>query len=240
MITKTPSFYTTDHTSKEENLLKTINRFANNKVIGTMIAKESIVKYERILMLKIGHQAPQFTCDAVINQHIKKISLNDFANKYKLLFFYPLNFTFVCPTELHALQDNIAEFEKRNTQVLAASVDSVHSHLAWLFTPKNSGGIAGITFPLLADIKKTLSRDYEVLNDDAGIALRGVFLIDKENILQYAAINNFALGRNIEELLRLLDALAHTEKHGEVCPANWSPGKKAMKATQEGIKAYFN
>src|SRR5438093_12800098 len=117
-------------------------------------------------MIKIGQPAPVFTCEAVVNNQLKHLSLNDFSGKYKLLFFYPLNFTFVCPTELHALQDNIAEFEKRNTQILAASVDSAHSHLAWLSTPKSRGGIEGIAFPLLSDIKKTMSRDYDVLNDE--------------------------------------------------------------------------
>jgi peroxiredoxin (alkyl hydroperoxide reductase subunit C) len=190
-------------------------------------------------MLKIGYQAPNFTCQAVVNNELKNLSLNDFSGKYKLLFFYPLNFTFVCPTELHALQDNLAEFEKRNTQIIAASVDSVHSHLAWLATPKNRGGIEGISFPLLSDLKKNIARDYGVLNDEVGVALRGVFLIDKNNVLQYAAINNLALGRNITELIRIVDALTHVESHGEVCPADWSTGKKAMKASRDGLKEYF-
>ena len=190
-------------------------------------------------MLKIGHQAPSFTCQAVVNNQLKHVSLNDFQGKYKLLFFYPLNFTFVCPTELHALQDSLDEFEKRNTQVLALSVDSAHSHLAWLATPKNRGGIEEITFPLLSDLTKKISQDYGVLNDEVGVALRGVFLIDKNNVLQHATVNNLSLGRNIAELIRLVDALTHVENHGEVCPADWTSGKKAMKASRDGLKEYF-
>jgi len=190
-------------------------------------------------MLKIGHRAPDFTCDAIVNGQIKKVSLTDYPNQYKLLFFYPLDFTFVCPTELHALEENIGQFKSRNTQVLGISVDSAYSHLAWLSTPRNVGGIEGISFPLLSDIKKTIATAYGVLHEDAGIALRGVFLIDKNNILQSATINNLPLGRSISELIRLVDALAHVETNGEVCPANWNSGQKAMKATQDGLKTYF-
>lgn len=190
-------------------------------------------------MIKVGHPAPHFSCEAVINNQLKNVSLSDFAGKYKLLFFYPLNFTFVCPTELHALQEHLAEFEKRNTQILAASVDSAHSHLAWLSTPKSNGGIQGISYPLLSDLKKNMATDYCVLNDEVGVALRGVFLIDKNNVLQYAGINNLSLGRSIPELIRLIDALTHVENNGEVCPANWIPGKKAMTANKDGVKEYF-
>lgn len=190
-------------------------------------------------MIIIGQPAPTFSCDAIVNNQIKTVSLNDFANQYKFLFFYPLNFTFVCPTELHALQENLDQFKKRNTQILGVSVDSVYSHLSWLNTPKNVGGIAGIQFPLLSDIKKTISHSYGVLKEDAGVALRGVFLLDKENIVQHASINNLGLGRSIPELIRLVDALAHVQTNGEVCPANWNADKKAMKATQEGLKEYF-
>ncbi len=190
-------------------------------------------------MLKIGHQAPDFTCEAVINHEIKKVSLRDFHNQYKLIFFYPLNFTFVCPTELHALQAYAATFAQKNTQILAVSVDSPYSHLAWLSTPKNLGGIAGISYPLLADLNKTMARDYGVLHEEAGVALRGVFLLDKNNVVQHATINNLALGRNIAELVRLVDALHHVENFGEVCPADWQDGQKALTATAEGVKTYF-
>ncbi len=189
-------------------------------------------------MFKIGHQIPNFSYQAVINNQIKQLSLYELENN-KLLFFYPLNFTFVCPTELHALQENLHEFQRRNTHVLAVSVDSVHSHMAWLATPRSRGGIEGISYPLISDLNKTLSHDFGVLNQEAGIALRGVFLIDKNNVLQHVSINNLGLGRNVHELLRLIDALAHVEQNGEVCPANWVPGKRAMKASQDGLKEFF-
>lgn len=191
-------------------------------------------------MIKVGKIAPEFHCDAVVNGQIKRISLADYSNGYKLLFFYPLDFTFVCPTELHALQDNIEQFKQRNVQILAASVDSVHTHMAWLNTPKASGGIQGVTFPLLSDIHKNMAKSYDVLNEEAGVSLRGVFLLDEKNVVQYASINNFALGRNVNELLRIIDSLTHVEKHGEVCPANWMAGDRAMTATREGVVKYFN
>ncbi len=190
-------------------------------------------------MVIIGQQAPAFACDAIVNGQIKHVTLADFNNQYKLLFFYPLNFTFVCPTELHALQAALPLFEARDTAVLAISVDSPYSHLSWLNTPKSTGGIEGISFPLLSDINKTMARSYGVLNETAGVALRGVFLLDKNNVVQHASINNLALGRNIDEFVRLVDALRHVETAGEVCPAGWHEGKKGMKATQEGLKTYF-
>lgn len=190
-------------------------------------------------MIKIGSKAPAFTCEAVADKKMTTISLDGLKGKYKILFFYPLDFTFVCPTELHALQDHIEEFKKRDVEVMAVSVDSAYSHLAWLNTPKVKGGIEGVTYPLLADITKSLAKEYGVLSEDAGVALRGTFLLDKDDIIQYAAINNLPLGRNIPELVRIVDALKHVETAGEVCPANWTEGKKAMKADQKGLAEYF-
>ena len=190
-------------------------------------------------MLQIGTKAPEFSCEAVVEGQIKRFSLASGDGSYKLLFFYPLDFTFVCPTELHALQEKILEFKKRNVTVAAVSIDSVHIHLAWLAVPKDKGGIQGITYPLLSDITKSISLDYGVLNERVGVALRGTFLLDKDNIVQHATINNLRLGRNIDEFIRLIDALKHVEQYGEVCPANWSDGKKAMKATKEGVEEYF-
>ena len=190
-------------------------------------------------MIMVGKKAPGFTCDAVVNKQIKNVSLSDYDGKYKILFFYPLDFTFVCPTEIHALQEQLQEFKDLNVEVLGISVDSVYSHLAWLNTPKISGGIEGVTFTLLSDIKKTISQDYEILQED-GVALRGVFLLDKENIVQSVGINNLSLGRSIPELIRLVQALQHTEKHGQVCPANWKSGSKSMSPTELGIKEYFS
>jgi peroxiredoxin (alkyl hydroperoxide reductase subunit C) len=191
-------------------------------------------------MIFVGQKAPDFTCDAVVDGQLKKVSLHDFDKQYKLIFFYPLNFTFVCPTELHALQAHLADFKERNTQVLAVSVDSQYSHLSWLTTPKSNGGIEGVSFPLLSDLTKTIARDYGVLNEAAGVALRGVFLLDKDNVVQHATINNLALGRNISEFVRLVDALHHVETVGEVCPADWQAGKKGMTATPAGVRSYFS
>lgn len=191
-------------------------------------------------MIKIGKIAPDFMCEAALEGGtIKQVSLKDFQGIHKLLFFYPLDFTFVCPTELHALQEHLDAFKKLSIEVLAISVDSVHSHLAWLSMPKNKGGIEGISYPLLSDITKSISREYGILNEEKGVALRASFFLDKNNIVQHASINNLSLGRNVKELLRIVNALLYVEKHGEVCPADWHAGKKGMQATKEGIQAYF-
>lgn len=190
-------------------------------------------------MLSVGKKAPDINCDAVIDGIVKHFNLSTIHNKYKILFFYPLDFTFVCPTELHALQDRLADFTLRNVDVFAVSVDSVYSHMAWLDVPRSKGGIAGVSYPMLGDITKNIAREYGVLNEELGVALRGVFLLDKENVVQYAAVNNLALGRNISELVRVVDALVHVQKVGEVCPANWEPQHKAMKPNAEGLKEYF-
>jgi peroxiredoxin (alkyl hydroperoxide reductase subunit C) len=141
--------------------------------------------------------------------------------------------------ELQAFQSNLSEFEKRNVQVIGVSTDSWFSHAAWLNTPKKQGGIQGVKYPIVSDFNKTISRDYDVLIDDLGAALRGLFLIDKNGIVQHQVVNNLALGRNVDEVLRMVDALQFTEKHGEVCPANWNHGDKSMKASESGLKEYF-
>ena len=166
-------------------------------------------------------------------------SLTDLQGKYVLLFFYPLDFTFVCPTELHAFQDLLAEFEKRNCQVLGCSVDSQFSHKAWLETPIEKGGIKGVKYPLIADINKDFAKSFGVLCDD-GIALRGTFLIDREGVVRHSSVNDLPLGRNVDEYLRLLDALKFFEENGNVCPASWKKGEKGMKPTQEGLQDYFS
>lgn len=186
-----------------------------------------------------GRQAPNFRAEAVVNGDFKEISLSDYRGKKNvLLFFYPLDFTFVCPTELHAFQEQLEEFHKRNVEVIGCSIDSKYSHFAWLSTPKNKGGICGVTYPILSDIHKTIARDYDVLCD-GGVALRGLFLIDTNGIVRHQLINDLPLGRSVEEALRVVDALQHHEKHGEVCPANWNKGSKAMKATSEGVSDYL-
>ncbi len=187
----------------------------------------------------VGKQAPDFKATAVIGGDFKEISLSEFRGKNVLLFFYPLDFTFVCPTELHAFQEKLEDFKKANTEVLGVSIDSQFSHLAWLNTPKAQGGIEGIKYPLVADTLKTISRDYDVLKTDAGIAYRGAFLIDPKGVVRHQTVNDLPLGRNIDEFLRLVDALAFHEEHGEVCPANWMKGEKSMKPDQAGLKEYF-
>ena len=187
-----------------------------------------------------GRQAPNFKTDAVVNGEFTEISLSDYRGKKAvILFFYPLDFTFVCPTELHAFQEKLEEFKKRDVELIACSIDSKFSHFAWLNTPKDQGGIQGVQYPILSDIHRTIARDYDVLSDD-GVAYRGLFLIDKQGIVRHQLVNDGPFGRNVDDTLRLIDALQHVEKHGEVCPANWNKGKDAMKATQEGVSTYLS
>lgn len=189
----------------------------------------------------VGKPAPEFKTKAVLNQQIlPNFSLEQYKGSNVILFFYPLDFTFVCPTELHAFQDNIKEFTSRNTHVVACSVDSVFSHLAWLNTPSTKGGIEGVSYPIISDINKNIARDYDVLSEAEGIAYRGLFLIDPQGIVRHQVVNDLPIGRSIEDTLRVIDALNHHAKYGEVCPANWQTGKKSMKATQEGLEEYFS
>lgn len=189
----------------------------------------------------VGKQAPEFKTKAVINNAIvNDFSLFHLRGKNVVLFFYPLDFTFVCPTELHAFQDKLTEFEKRNTQVVGCSVDSCYTHLAWLNTPKSKGGIQGISYPLLADLNKNIARDYDVLMAHEGIALRGLFLIDTNGTVRHQVVNDLPLGRSVDEALRMLDALLFFESHGEVCPANWHQGKQTMAPSQHGLEKYFS
>ena len=188
----------------------------------------------------VGKPAPDFTAKAVKgNVIIDQFSLHNFRGKYVVFFFYPLDFTFVCPTELHAFQEKLAEYEKRDAQVIACSVDSCYTHLAWLATPKNKGGIQGVTYPIISDVNKTIARDYDVLDTHQGLAYRGLFLIDREGIVRHQLINDLPLGRSVDEAIRILDALIYFEQYGEVCPANWQHGKKSFKPTQEELERYF-
>jgi peroxiredoxin (alkyl hydroperoxide reductase subunit C) len=190
--------------------------------------------------LLIGKPAPAFRAKAVQgNRILENFALSDFKGQYVIFFFYPLDFTFVCPTELHAFQDKLEEFKARNAQVIGCSVDSCYSHLAWNSTPKTKGGIEGVSYPLVADLNKTIARDYDVLIPEEGIAYRGLFLIDREGIVRHQTVNDLPLGRSVDETLRMLDALIYFEKNGEVCPANWQQGKKSMKPSQEGLALYF-
>lgn len=204
----------------------------------------------------VGQKAPQFSAAAVVNGNkiVENFSLEQYVdNKYVILFFYPKDFTFVCPTELHAFQEKLAEFEARGCQVVGCSTDTAESHAAYLRMPKAQGGIQGITYPLVADTAKTISTNYDVItgmydydedgnltSDNELIAYRGLFLIDKDGVVQHQLVNNLPLGRNVDEAIRVLDALIHVETVGEVCPANWSKGKDAMHATDEGVAGYLS
>lgn len=192
-------------------------------------------------MSLIGKKAPKFTAGAVQeNTILKQFSLDSLKGKYVVLFFYPLDFTFVCPTELHAFEEKREEFLKRGAEVVACSIDSPFSHFAWLNTPKAKGGIQGVTYPIVSDIHKTIAKDYGVLKEDDGIAYRGLFLIDKEGVIRHMVVNDLPLGRSVDEALRTLDALIFHEKNGEVCPANWNKGEKSLKPTQQGLVEFFS
>jgi peroxiredoxin (alkyl hydroperoxide reductase subunit C) len=190
-------------------------------------------------MTLVGKKAPKFTAKAVTNHNISTINLDDYLGQYVVLFFYPLDFTFVCPTELHAFQEQLPAFEKRGVQLIGCSVDSHFSHAAWLKAPKSSGGIEGVSYPLVSDLNKSIARDYDVLNDEEGIAYRGLFLIDQKGIVRHALVNDLGLGRSVGEVLRLVDALIFHEQNGEVCPANWKAGSKGMKPTEQGLREFF-
>ena len=189
----------------------------------------------------IGKKAPEFKSKALVKGEIQEnFSLSDFLGKFVLFFFYPLDFTFVCPTELHAFQEKLPEFHKRGAEVVGCSIDSIYSHLAWNKTPKSQGGIEGVHYPLVADVQKNIAKDYQVLHEGEGVAFRGQFLIDRQGVIRHQLINDLPIGRSVEEALRLLDALIFHETHGEVCPANWKVGAKAMLPSSEGLAAYFN
>ncbi len=189
--------------------------------------------------LRVGQSAPDFTATAVVDQEFKTIKLSDYRGKYVVLFFYPLDFTFVCPTEITAFSDRHAEFKTINTEVLGASVDSEFSHLAWIQSDRKSGGVGDLNYPLVADIKKEISAAYNVLTDD-GIALRGLFIIDKDGVVQHSTINNLAFGRSVDETLRTLQALQHVQSHpDEVCPAGWKPGDATMNPDPVKSKEFF-
>lgn len=204
----------------------------------------------------LGKKAPAFKAKAVVNGNeiVNDFSLDQYkGDKYVLFFFYPLDFTFVCPTELIAFQRKLEEFKKRDVEVVACSIDSEFSHYAWLNTEQNNGGIKGVKYPIVADTTKTIADSYGVLageydyNDEgklvfegAPIAYRGLFLIDKKGVIRHAVLNDTSLGRSVDEALRMVDALKHFEEYGEVCPANWKEGEDAIKPTSEGVAEYLS
>lgn len=203
----------------------------------------------------VGKQAPDFNAAAVINgeEIVENFSLSQYRGKYVLLFFYPKDFTFVCPTELHAFQAKLEEFKSRNVEVIAVSTDTEQSHWGWLQLTKDQGGIKGITYPIVADTNKTISHNYDVLagswffdeNDHLTaegelVAYRGLFLIDTEGVVRHQIVNDLPLGRNVDEAIRMIDALQFFEEKGEVCPANWSKGAEGLTATHDGIADYLS
>ncbi len=203
----------------------------------------------------IGKKAPEFSATAIVNgNEVKNFSLKQYIGKKNvILFFYPKDFTFVCPTELHSFQDKLSDFENKNTVVVACSTDTEKSHWGWLQVSKDDGGIKGVTYPIIADTNKTISKSYDVLKgdyfineneeleaDNEMICYRGLFLIDKNGIVQHQVVNNNFLGRNVNEALRMVDALTFNEENGEVCPANWEKGQKGMKETHESVSDYLS
>ena len=188
----------------------------------------------------VTKEAPNFKAQALLpDGSFKEISLSDYRGKYVVLFFYPLDFTFVCPTEIIAFSEAADQFEALGVQLLGCSVDSHFSHLAWSNTPRNQGGLGGVKYPLVADLNKEIAKAYDVLLP-AGIALRGLFLIDKAGLVRHQVVNDLPLGRSVEEALRMVKALQFVEKHGEVCPANWKEGAATIKPDPKGSKAFFS
>jgi len=190
----------------------------------------------------IGQPAPAFTAPAVLSDNTIQpdFNLESLKGKYVVLFFYPLDFTFVCPTEILEFNRKLAAFKELGAEVVGVSVDSQFSHLAWKNTPVEKGGIGNVQYPLVADLTKQISRDYGVLFEGAGVAFRGTFLIDKEGVVKHAVVNDLGLGRNIDEALRMVTALRHLETHGEVCPANWNEGDDAMTPSPKGVAEYLS
>jgi peroxiredoxin (alkyl hydroperoxide reductase subunit C) len=211
------------------------------------------------MTMLVGKKAPVFSASAVVNggDFVENFSLEQYIGKKNVVFFfYPLDFTFVCPTEIIAFQKRLADFEARNIAVVGCSIDSKHTHWAWLNTPQNDGGIKGVTYPLVADVNKTIAANFGVLagyydydengqlvfNSDKGddaVAYRGLFLIDKNGLVRHQVVNDLPLGRSVDEAIRIVDALLFNEENGEVCPADWTKGQEGMKATAEGVATYL-
>jgi len=192
------------------------------------------------MSIRVGQKAPDFTATAVFEQEFLTVKLSDYLNKkYVILFFYPLDFTFVCPTEITAFSDRFSEFDKLSTEILGISVDSEFSHLAWTQAPRKAGGLGELNYPLVSDLKKQISSQYNVLTED-GIALRALFIIDKQGVIQHSTINNLSFGRSVDETIRTLQAIQHSQNNpDEVCPVNWKPGQRTMKPDPVGSKVYF-
>jgi len=192
------------------------------------------------MSIKVCDKAPDFRAEAVIGKDFKTIELKDYLGKYVVLFFYPLDFTFVCPTEIIAFNEALEEFQRRNSVVLGVSVDSKFAHLSWKNTARSEGGIGDIRFPLIADLTKQIARDYDVLIEELGYAARGLFVIDADGIVKQITVNHPDFGRNVDEVLRIIDAVQYAEEHGEVCPVNWKKGSDTINPDPEHSKIYFS
>jgi peroxiredoxin (alkyl hydroperoxide reductase subunit C) len=215
-----------------------VNGVSHSSSSGRRLVVSASLEFSEPL---VGNVAPDFEAEAVFDQEFVKIKLSEYiGQKYVVLFFYPLDFTFVCPTEITAFSDKYDEFERLNTEVIGISTDSVFSHLAWIQTERKSGGLGELRYPLISDITKKISADYKVLIPDQGVALRGLFIIDKQGVIQHSTINNLGIGRSVEETLRTLQAVQYVQDNpDEVCPAGWKPGEKTMKPDTKQSKEYF-
>jgi len=207
---------------------------------GNAVCSESMCQVTRSSKVaRVKHPAPAWEAASVVNGEIVQLGLKDFKGKFLVMVFYPKDFTFVCPTELLAFSDRSGDFKELGAEVVGISVDNEFSHLAWTNMPRNKGGLEGIKIPLVSDLTKEISRKYDVLVEEEGVALRGLFIIDPEGVVRVKHINDFPLGRSVDEALRLVDAIKYTDERGEVCPANWVKGGKTIKPDPKNAKEYF-
>ncbi|KAF2880029.1 hypothetical protein ILUMI_26150 [Ignelater luminosus] len=220
-------------------LTRAVNKAPHIIKVTSPIVNRPFLRYLSDNPPRVQNPAPNFRGTAVIGENFKEISLSDYKGKYLVLVFYPLDFTFVCPTELIAYDKRYEDFQKLNTEVIGISVDSHYTHLAWTNTNRTEGGLGKLRYPLLSDLNKCIARDYNVLLEKEGIALRGLFIIDPKGIIRQMSINDLPIGRSVDETLRLIEALKFVEEHGEVCPANWKQGDKTIKPDPKGSKEYF-
>lgn len=215
--------------------------YAGGQVYPGEVSRVSVADHSlHLSKAKISKPAPYWEGTAVINGEFKELKLTDYRGKYLVFFFYPLDFTFVCPTEIIAFGDRIEEFRSINTEVVACSVDSQFTHLAWVNTPRRQGGLGPIRIPLLSDLNHQISKDYDVYLEDSGHTLRGLFIIDDKGVLRQITLNDLPVGRSVDETLRLVQAFQYTDKHGEVCPAGWKPGSETIIPDPAGKLKYFD
>jgi len=219
---------------------RTLQRLCASTITKPQYKLNKFSTSSQVLAAQVQKPAPAFKAQAVVGGQFKEVSLEDYKGKYLVVYFYPLDFTFVCPTEIIAFSDRIKEFTDINCEVVGVSTDSHFSHLAWIQQPRKQGGLGGLNYPLVSDFNKNISRDYGVLIEEAGIALRGLFIIDPEGVVRQMSINDLPVGRSVDETLRLIKAFQFVEKHGEVCPANWQPDAPTIKPTPTDSLEYFD